>query len=517
MAYYLGLDVGTTGAKAVLIDQQGRVVSSAVSEYGMSMPRPLWAEQDPQDWWRAAQESFRSVVARSGIEKSEIKGIGLTGQMHGLVLLDQSGKVLRPCIMWNDQRTTLECEAITEKVGFSRLLSITGNPVLPGFTAPKILWVRTNEPEIYKLAAHVLLPKDYIRYCLTGEFATEVSDASGTSLLDVNKRDWSGEILALLDIPTDWMPKVYESPEVTGKVTPEAAEKTGLCPGTPVVGGGGDQAAGAVGTGTVQQGITSVVLGTSGVVFSHSEKLTIEPEGRLHAFCHSVPGAWHLMGVTLAAAGSFRWFRDVLGDTEVSAARHLNKDPYELLTAEAALAPAGSEGLIFLPYLSGERTPYPDPDAKGTFIGLTLRHDKKYLVRSVMEGVAYSLRDCLELNNRLGLSTDQIRVSGGGAKSKLWRHILADVFNKEIVTLTSTEGAPYGAALIAAAGTGYFSSVEEACRNSLSVATHTTPDPENIAVYEDYYRIYNGIYGRLKGTYRKISDIVNKQFNKRTH
>lgn len=513
MSYFIGLDVGTTGAKALLVDNKGKVIAAASSQYPMATPRPLWAEQNPIDWWTAAQICFRKVIGDSGISKKEVKGIGLTGQMHGLVLLDSKGSVLRPCIMWNDQRTIDECREMTDKVGFERLLRITGNPVLPGFTAPKILWVEKHEPEIYKQIAHVLLPKDYIRYCLTGEFATEVSDASGTSLLDVNERDWSGEVLSLVNIRKEWMPRVYESPFITGKVTSEAASLTGLCEGTPVAGGGGDQAAGAVGTGTVRQGITSVVLGTSGVVFTHSSHLEIEPEGRLHAFCHAVPGTWHLMGVTLAAAGSFRWFRDVLGDSEVLLSRQTGQDPYEILTQEAALAERGSEGLLFLPYLSGERTPYPDPDAKGTFIGLTLRHSKPHMVRSVLEGVAYSLRDCLELQRNMGINASQIRLSGGGAQSSLWRQILADVFNSEIVTLASTEGAPYGAALLAAVGTGEFSTVEEACDACLALADHTEPQTEGVKIYEDYYSIYKELYPMLKSTFKTISRTVNKQFH----
>ncbi|MCU7497573.1 MAG: xylulokinase [Ignavibacteria bacterium] len=516
MSYFIGLDVGTTGAKALIIDQDGRVLGSATTAYEMSTPRPLWAEQNPEDWWNASKISFRRLLGDSGIRNQDVRGLGLTGQMHGLVLLDEKGNILRPCIMWNDQRTIDECREMTDKAGFERLLRITGNPVLPGFTAPKILWVGKNEPEIYKQIAHILLPKDYIRYRLTGEFATDVSDASGTSLLDVNQRNWSGEILSLVNIRSEWLPKVYESPFITGKVTSEAASMTLLCEGTPVVGGGGDQAAGAVGTGTVRQGITSVVLGTSGVVFTHTDKLKIEPEGRLHAFCHAVPGTWHLMGVTLAAAGSFRWFRDVLGDTEISLARHTGQDAYEILTREASLAERGSEGLLFLPYLSGERTPYPDPDAKGTFLGLTLRHSKPHLVRSVLEGVAFSLRDCLELNRSMGINAGQIRLSGGGARSSLWRQILADVFNSEIVTLTSTEGAPYGAALLAAVGTGEFNTVEEACDRCLAAADYIEPDAEGVKVYEDYYGIYKEMYPMLKNTFKTISRTVNKEFHSKT-
>lgn len=510
MAYLLGLDVGTSGAKAILISEDGRVAGSAFSEYPMSTPYPLWAEQNPGDWWKSSVESFKKILSFPGIKAADIRGIGLTGQMHGLVLLDPDGNVLRPCIMWNDQRTWMECKEMTSLIGFEQLIKITGNPVLPGFTAPKLLWVKKNEPETYKKIAHILLPKDYVRYRLTGEFATDVSDASGTSLLDVNKRSWSKTILDKLEIPLTWMPELYESAEVSGKVTAVAEKETGICSGTLVAAGGGDQAAGGVGTGTVKNGVTSVVLGTSGVVFSHTDKLTIEPEGRLHAFCHAVPQAWHVMGVTLSAAGSFKWFKNVLGQSEQLQATETGADVYDILTKEAEIAPPGSEGLIFLPYLSGERTPYPDPDAKGSFIGLTLRHNKPHIVRSILEGIAYSLRDCLELTSTIGIDTQQVRISGGGARSKFWRQILADVFNKELVTLNSTEGAPFGAALIASVAAGFFNSIEEACLNSLSVESRIEPKLENVRIYNDFYPIYGNLYDDLKDTFSSISSTVAK-------
>ncbi|OGU74244.1 MAG: xylulokinase [Ignavibacteria bacterium RBG_16_34_14] len=512
MNYYLGLDIGTTGAKAILINSSGEVISSATSEYLMYNPKPLWSEQNPEDWWKATQNSIKDIFKKSGIKNSEVKGMGLTGQMHGLVLLDKDGEVLRPCIMWNDQRTIKECEEITSLFGFDNLLRITGNPVLPGFTAPKILWVKKNETQVYKKIEHILLPKDYIRFCLTGEFATDVSDASGTSLLNVGKRNWADEILSVLDIQKAWMPEVYESIEITGKIKKSAAEKTGLNYETPIVAGGGDQAAGGIGTGTVKDGITSVVLGTSGVVFSHTNNLTIEPEGKLHAFCHAVPGAWHVMGVTLSAAGSLKWYKEIFGETEKQIAAEKNINVYDLLTKLAGEIPAGSEGLIFLPYLTGERTPYPDPDAKGTFTGITIRHNKKHFIRSILEGVAYSLKDCLELNKRLGLGISEIRISGGGAKSKLWRQILTNVFNTEIVTLITTEGAPYGAALLAAVGTGEYSSVEEVCEKTIKISESTKPAADNVKLYEEYYDIYKNLYQSLKGSFNKISSAVEKQF-----
>ena len=512
MNYFLGVDVGTTGAKAILIDEDGKVISTASSEYPMFNPKPLWSEQNPGDWWNAVQLSFKRILSNSKVDAEKIKGIGLTGQMHGLVLLDKDGKVLRPCIMWNDQRTSKECEEITSIIGFDNLLQITGNAVLPGFTAPKLMWVKKHEPDIYSRVKHILLPKDYIRYCLTNEFAMDVTDASGTSLLDVNKRSWSDTILSKLDISREWMPPVFESTEITGVLTSKAAELTGLRPETPVAAGAGDQAAGGVGTGTVRNGIASVVLGTSGVVFAHTDKLTIEPEGRLHAFCHASPGTWHVMGVTLSAAGSLRWFRDTFCQQEIEEAAKLNNDVYEVLTRRAAEVKAGSEGLIFLPYLTGERTPYPDPDAKGTFTGITIRHNKQHFIRAVLEGVAYSLRDCFELNRNMGLQANEIRISGGGAKSKLWKQILADIFNVELVTLNSTEGAPYGAALIAAAGTGAFNTIQEACERCIKKESVTEPVLENTAVYNEFYDVYKNLYPSLKPSFNKISSAVERNY-----
>ncbi len=451
---FLGVDVGTTGAKALLVDAKGHVKASATHEYPMSHSQPLWAEQDPNDWWEATQRSIEQV------DDGRVEAIGLTGQMHGLVLLDKKGEVLRPCIMWNDQRTEAQCAAITAKAD---VLDLTGNPVLPGFTAPKIVWVREHEPEVYVRVAKVLLPKDYVRYRLTGEFFSDVSDASGTSLFDVKNRAWSDTMLDAVEIPRAWLPEVTESAEVSAKV------RVGPLEGTPVVGGAGDQAAQAVGAGIVVEGLVSVTLGTSGVVFAASDTYRVDP--RLHSFCHAVHNKWHLMGVMLSAGGSLRWYRDVIGGV-----------PYDRLIAGAA---EHSDGVIFLPYLSGERTPHPDPHAKGVFFGLTLRHTKAQLTRAVLEGVAFGLRDSLELMRAQGLSFEQVRVTGGGAKSALWCQILADVFNTQIVTVGVTEGAAYGAALLA-------------------MAEH--PEPElsepilprhDAAKYEETYRRYRALYPAL--------------------
>ncbi|MBC7224482.1 MAG: xylulokinase, partial [Anaerolineae bacterium] len=419
--FFLGVDVGTTGAKAVLVDESGQALATATHEYPMFTPRPLWVEQDPEDWWTATVKSVRQVLAEQEVRPDEVAGVGLTGQMHGLVLLDEGGHVLRPCIMWNDQRTGPQCEAITREVGAEAVLHLTGNPILPGFTAPKIRWVQEHEPETFARTAKVLLPKDYVRYRLTGAFFSEVSDASGTSLFDVGRRQWSEEMLRALGIPRAWLPEVTESPVASAQVSQDAAKATGLVAGTPVVGGAGDQAAQAVGTGIIREGLASVTLGTSGVVFASSEVYRVEPQGRLHAFCHAVPGKWHLMGVMLAAGGSLRWYRDALGEPERQRAQEDGRDPYDVLLADAEQVPAGCEGLIFLPYLSGERTPHPDPHARGVFFGLTLRHRKPHMTRAVVEGVSFGLRDSLELMRSLGLSIQEVRVSGGGARSPLWR------------------------------------------------------------------------------------------------
>ncbi|MEA2573881.1 MAG: xylulokinase [Chloroflexia bacterium] len=505
----LGVDIGTSGSKAVLIDADGSVLATGTGDYPMYTPRPLWAEQDPRDWWATTVSAIRQALQAGGASGEDVAAVGLTGQMHGLVLLDEAGEVLRPCIMWNDQRTGPQCDEITRKLGLPRLLDLIANPALPGFTAPKIVWVREHEPEVYARARHVLLPKDYVRYRLTGEYAMEVSDGSGTALLDVRNRRWSGEMLSALDIPPAWLPECYESTVPSTNITRQAAEEIGLKVGTPVVGGGGDQAAGAVGSGIIKQGVISVTLGTSGVVFAATESFLLEPEGRLHAFCHAVPGRWHLMGVMLSAAGSLRWFRDTFGHEELARAGVEGSDVYDLLCQEASTAPAGSEGLIFLPYLTGERTPYPDPDAKGVFLGLTLRHGKEHMVRSVLEGVAFGLRDSLELMRSMGVEITQVRASGGGARSPLWRQILADVFNSEIVLTNVTEGAAYGAALIAGAGVGIYRDVDEACARTIRITNRVAPGPD-VAAYEDYYVIYRSLYPVLSSHFKKLSKITAK-------
>jgi xylulokinase len=502
MAYLLGIDISTTGSKALVINELGGVISSVTTEYPLSVPHPLWSEQNPVDWWQGTCASVQAALKKAGLTGEDVSAVGLTGQMHGLVLVDKNGEVLRPAILWNDQRTGEQCMEITEKVGgLNHLLDLTGNAVLPGFTAPKVLWVCENEPQIYSRTAQMLLPKDYIRYRLTGEYATDVSDASGTSLLDVKNRRWSERMLQALDIPAGWLPRCTESPEISGQISLMAGRATGLKEGTPVVGGAGDQAAQAVGSGVIRPGVISVTSGTSGVVFAYSDSYVAEEQGRLHAFCHAVPGKWHVMGVMLSAGGSFRWWRDNLGEPEHATAALIGDDPYNLLTREAELAPAGSGGLIFLPYLTGERTPYPDPQARGAFIGLTVRHTKAHLVRSLLEGVTFGLRDCLELVKSLRVSIDQVRASGGGARSPLWRQIQADVFGTELVLVDVTEGAAFGAALLAGVGAGLFANVEQAVEQTLSITDRTAPIEENVRIYQQLYPVYRSLYPALKPTF----------------
>lgn len=501
MSYLLGIDLGTSGTKTALFAADGTLVASATAEYPLSQPQAGWAEQDPEDWWRGAVESVRRTLglarAKAGVAPREIAGIGLSGQMHGAVLLDRAMAVIRPALIWCDQRSAPQAEEIHERLGAERVIALTGNPALPNFTATKVLWVREHEPENYARVAHVLLPKDYLRWRLTGELATEVSDASGTLFLDVTHRRWSEEMLAELEIPAEWLPAVHESPEITGRVSAQAAAATGLPEGTPVVGGGGDQSAGAVGNGIVEQGIVSSTIGTSGVVFAFTPEIKADPQGRLHSFCHAVPGKWHVMGVTQAAGGSFQWFRNHLGAAEVEVARLTGADPYEYLTAEAAAVPPGAEGLVFLPYLMGERTPHLDPQAKGVFFGLTARHTRAHLARAVMEGVTFSLRDCLELIEGLGIAVDEVRLSGGGARSPLWRQMQADVFDRRAAVVSSREGPAFGAALLAGVGTGVYPSVEEACRATIRTKERVEPGEDRPA-YERAYQVYRRLYPALR-------------------
>jgi xylulokinase len=495
----IGIDIGTSGTKTLLIDETGKVLASATREYPLSTPQPGWAEQEPEDWWQATVETIREVIEKSGVAPKDVAGLGLSGQMHGSVFLDGANQVLRPALLWCDQRTQAQCDWITQAVGADEVVRITGNPVLTGFTAPKIIWLRDREPEAFAKVRKVLLPKDYVRYRLTGAFATEVSDASGTSLLDVPKRQWSGEVLEAIGVPRAWLADVYESQEISARLSEEAAQATGLLAGTPVAGGGGDQAAGAVGNGIVEPGIVSSTVGTSGVVFAFAEKPTIDPGRRVHTFCHAVPGTWHVMGVMLSAGGSLRWWRDVSGQTG-----------YDGINREAAEAPAGSEGLVFLPYLTGERTPYPDANARGVFFGLSLRHGRPHLSRSVMEGVAYGLRDTFEIFGEMGVPITQVRASGGGARSPLWRQIQADITGREHVTINVDEGPGFGVALLAGVGVGIWNSVPEACRATLKVVDSTPADPAAHGTYDAFYSIYRKLYGDLKDTFALDAEAVER-------
>lgn len=508
MAYLLGIDIGTSGTKTLLIEESGKAVASATDTYPLSTPKPLWAEQEPEYWWQATVSTVRTVLRESGVSPAEIKGIGLSGQMHGAVFLDERRQVIRPSILWCDQRTGAECDWITQTIGKDKVVELTSNPVLTGFTAPKIVWLRNNEPEAYSRVRRVLLPKDYIRFRLTGEFATEVSDASGTSLFNVTNRRWADEMLDGAGIPRDWMPTAYESPEISGRITEETASLTGLKAGTPVVGGGGDQAAGAVGNGIVETGIVSSTVGTSGVVFAFADKPVVDPGLRVHTFCHAVPGKWHVMGVMLSAGGSLRWYRDTFAQAEIEQARAAGSEVYDILSAQAAEIEPGCEGLVFLPYLTGERTPYPDPNARGTFFGITLRHDKRHFVRSVYEGVAYGLRDSFEILKEMGVPISQVRASGGGARSEVWRQIQADVTGNEHVLINVDEGPAFGVALLAGVGTGVYPSVEEACRSTIEVTSSTKPDASAGAVYDRYYSVYRRLYPALKDQFKAVSEIV---------
>ena len=493
--YFLGIDTSTTSSKALLIDEQGNVIAVASSPHTLQTPKPLWSEQDPREWWEAVAASIKSVLEKAGISGEGVGAVGLTGQMHGLVLLDGDGNVLRPAILWNDQRTQSQCDEIHRIIGKEKFIRITGNVALTGFTAPKILWVKENEPNVYAKAKHVLLPKDYVRLKLTGAYAMDKADGAGTVLFDLKARDWSDEVLSALEIPRAWMPKTFEGTEFTGYVTEEAAALTGLKVGTPVAAGGGDQAAGAVGVGAVEPGIVGLTVGTSGVVFATTPSALIEPEGRLHAFCHAVPGMWHFMGVMLSAAGSLQWYRDTLAPS-IS---------FDDLLKEAESIPAGSEGLQFLPYLSGERTPHPDPLARGAFIGLTLRHSRAHMTRAVLEGVAFGLKDSFTLIQNAGLGEiTQVRASGGGTKGALWRQIMATVLNAELVTVNTTEGGAYGAALLAGVGASAWSDVASACKQSVRITGSTSPDEKEAEVYRKSYGVYRELYPALKESFSRI-------------
>jgi xylulokinase len=493
---YLGIDIGTGGSRALLVDERGAVRAGFTAPHEeMRQERPLWAEQHPENWWDAAVAAIRGVLAQAGVPGSQVKGIGLSGQMHGLVLLDAEDRVIRPALIWCDQRSQQQVDFVNAKLGRETVLRYIANPVLTGFTLPKLLWVRDHEPQNFARVRKMLLPKDYVRFCLTGEYASEVSDASGTAVFDVVNRRWSFEMMDALGLDRAILPKCYESADVTGVIAPRIAELTGLTAGTPVVGGGGDQAAAGVGNGIVEAGIVSCTLGTSGVVFAHMEKVAYDPAGRVHTFCHAVRDKWHVMGVTQGAGLSLQWFRNRLAPGT----------DYDALMAEAAQSPAGAQGLFWLPYLMGERTPHLDATARGGWIGLTNSHTRADLIRALVEGVSYSQRDCLDIIEALGIAVNSVRASGGGAKSPFWRRLLANILGKRTVTLETQEGSAYGAALLAAAGTGGYVSVAEVCRMAIRETESVLPDSADVAFYAKAHRLYQAAYPALKPIFAQIA------------
>lgn len=497
MNYLIGIDIGTSGTKTALYDAEtGKEVRALTAEYPLSQPENGWAEQNPLDWWEAVVKTLRAVT--DGIDGNAVKGIGLSGQMHGVVMLDADGDVIRPAIIWCDGRTAKECEEITGTVGYDKLIELTANPALTGFSASKILWIRNHEPENYAKCRKILLPKDYIRYKLTGAFATEVSDASGTQLLHIAGRCWSDEMLRLLKIDRDLLPEVYESPVISACVSEEAAKLTGLKKGTPVAGGGGDNAASAVGTGVVREGRAFTTVGTSGVVFAHTSKPVADKAGRVHTFCCAVPGMWHVMGVTQAAGLSLRWFRDNFCESELAEAEKKGVDVYQIMDAEAKTSPIGANRLLYLPYLMGERTPHLDPAARGMFFGLSAIHGRPDLIRAVLEGVAFSLRDCTEIFREMGIDTSGMILCGGGAKSPLWAKIIADVYHTDVRAIPASGGGAFGAAILAGVGAGLYPSVEDACDRLIGYRPLASFDPENAKTYDKFYGIYRQVYPAVR-------------------
>lgn len=503
--YVLGVDLGTSGTKTVLFDKQGRAIASASREYPLDQPRNGWAEQDPECWWQAARETIRQVIGESGVAPAQIRGLGISGQMHGLVLLDENGQVLRKAILWCDGRTQQECDEITRIVGRERLIRITANPALTGFTAGKLLWVRRHEPEIWKQVRHILLPKDYVRFRLTGEYGSEMSDASGTNLLDVPRRCWSGAMLDALDLDATLLPPLMESSDAAGTVTSRAAEETGLQPGTVVAAGAGDNAAAAVGTGVVTAGKAFATIGTSGVVFAHADQVQIDPKGRVHTFCAAVPGAYTVMSCTLAAGLSLKWFRDQFCQAECQTAAQMGEDPYTLMSQEAAQSPIGANRLVYLPYLMGERSPLLDADARGAFIGLSGIHARRDLLRAVMEGVIYSMRQNLEVLRGMGIAPAEMRACGGGARSPFWRQMMADVFALPVRTVKNTEGPALGAAILGGVAAGMYADIPSACAALIRENASQLPDVQRHVDYEKYYDLYVSLYPALKDAYRALA------------
>ena len=505
--YLLGIDIGTSGTRCILIDEDGVIACSAIKEYPLYTPKPGWAEQNPLDWYDATVSTIKEVLEVSNISGSSVKAIGLSGQMHGSVFLDKDNNVIRPALLWCDQRTEPQCQEIYDIFGYENFIRISYNKALPGFTSPKIMWLSENEPENYRKVYKILLPKDYIRLMISGVYATEVSDASGMLMMDISKRTWSDEILKGLKINKSLLADIYESPEISAYLDEKTAKLTGLIAGTPIAGGGGDNAAGNVGSGIIKQGIISDSIGTSGVVFAHSDKPVYDPQGRLHSFCHAVPGKWHLMGVTLAAAGSQKWYYDTFGPSRAIEKERPDLKKYKLLDEEAQNVSPGSDGLIFLPYLTGERTPYADAYARGVFFGMSYMHTQDHFVRSIMEGVAFSQLDCLNLMRELGINSEKIVLIGGGSRSKIWKEIICDTLESPIITLKNEEGPAFGAALLAGVGCGIYKSVEDAVNKAVKPSSELLPNKSNFKTYRKSYEIYRSLYLSLKGDFKKLFDM----------
>lgn len=508
MVYYLGIDIGTSGTKSLVMDAWARVLATATAEHPTYAPKDGWSEQIPDDWWKSTVKSTRGVIRKAGIDGKKIAGVGLSGQMHGLVITDGSGIPLRPSLIWNDQRTARQAQQIEVAAGGKRkLISMVGNAAMTSFTLTKLLWVRQNEPKIYDRIKHLLLPKDYVRLKMTGEYVGEVSDMSGTLMLDQRTRRWSKKIISMFQIDSDILPPVVESHEVTGRLTPAAARTLGIAAGTPVVGGGGDQAAGAVGNGIVRKGLTSATMGTSGVVYTHSKEYRTDPASRVNTFCSCVDGQWCMFGCVMAAGGSFQWLRNTLCDTELASARSKGVDPYELMTAAAGKSAPGAGGVFWLPYLTGERTPHPDPLARAGWIGISARTTRNELIRAVMEGATFGMGDVVDLLSQRGANIRQIRLSGGGAKSKFWRQMQADIYGKTCVTIDNDEGAAYGVALLAAVGAGEYKNITQACNTAIKITRTIKPQAKSKRLYKKLHEQYDRLYPALKTEFANMAKL----------
>ncbi len=507
MGYLIGLDVGTTGVKGVLINESGKIIATDFQDFPLLLPRPGWAEQHPEDWWTATVRTLQNLTAKARISMKALKGLSLSGQMHGLVCLDKQARVIRPAILWCDQRTTAQCQSITRIVGATQLIRLTCNPALEGFTLPKLQWVREHEPANYKRIAKILLPKDYVRYRLTGIMGMEVSDAAGTLMFDVTKRTWSTALLNKLNIPLNFLPDVHESIDIAGELTSSAAKSTGLPRRLPIVYGGADNTCAAVGNGIIEEGLVAVSIGTSGTVIAPTKNVRRDRLGRVHTFNHSVPMLWYLMGVMQAAGLSLKWYRDHFGAVENAMADYTGGDAYDYLSKEAERVPAGSRGLIWLPYLQGERTPHLDANARGVLFGVTTHHTRAHVIRAVLEGVVYGLRDSLEIIRAMRVPIREIRLTGGGAKSRLWRQIQADIFNHEVVTINVDEGPAFGAAIIAGVGTGVFRTFKEAAGRIIRITDRISPITAHVPLYDRYYRIYRSLYKQLKSSFAQVARI----------